>query len=102
MTKEQKKKYLQRIKVKGSSHNDGPFLRLLHRQHLLNIPFENLDIHYGKKIILTHENALHKITEEKRGGFCYEVNGAFYLLLLALGYNAKMISGAVCGDPKIN
>jgi N-hydroxyarylamine O-acetyltransferase len=32
---------------------------------------------------------------EKRGGFCYELNGLFYQLLKQLGYKVKMVSARV-------
>jgi len=33
----------------------------------------------------------------KRGGFCYELNSAFYWLLVECGYKVKMISASVVG-----
>ena len=52
-------------------------LKYLQRRHLLNIPFENLDIHWKKPIDLKGESLYQKIVENKRGGFCYELNGLF-------------------------
>jgi N-hydroxyarylamine O-acetyltransferase len=39
-----------------------------------------------------------KIVTRRRGGFCYEVNGLFYELLLALGFRVWMLSGCVRRD----
>lgn len=88
-------KYLSRIKVNQFTKPDLDSLIKLHRNHLLNIPFENLDIHANKKIILDSKNLQKKILENKRGGYCYELNGMFYLLLKELGYDVKMLSARV-------
>jgi N-hydroxyarylamine O-acetyltransferase len=93
-------KYLKRIKVNSDIKPDLETLRCLHRQHIYNVPFENLDIHLGKKIVLEKDKLLHKIIEEDRGGFCYELNGAFYELLTTAGFNVKRISAGVCDDGK--
>jgi N-hydroxyarylamine O-acetyltransferase len=88
-------KYLDRIHVKSIIKPDLETLRLVHHQHLYTIPFENLDIHSGRKIILDKEKLIHKIIDEERGGFCYELNGAFYELLKATNFNVKRISAGV-------
>ena len=74
------------------------FLRQLHRNHLLHIPFENLDIHIGNQIILDVDQIFEKVIRQKRGGFCYELNGLFYHLLVELGFQAKLLSARVIGD----
>ncbi len=91
-------KYFDRIRAKSVEKPDLETLRLLHRQHLYNVPFENLDIHSDRKIILEKDKLLHKIVDEERGGFCYELNGAFYELLKAAGFNVKRISAGVYGN----
>ena len=70
-------------------------LKYLQRRHLLNIPFENLDIHWKKPIDLKGESLYQKIVENKRGGFCYELNGLFFELLQKTGYESKRISARV-------
>lgn len=70
-------------------------LKYLQRQHLLSIPFENLDIHWKKPIDLSGESLYQKIVENKRGGFCYELNGLFFELLQKSGYESKRISARV-------
>jgi N-hydroxyarylamine O-acetyltransferase len=74
-------------------------LRSLHRAHLFTVPFENLDIHLGRKIICDEARILRKIVDQNRGGFCYELNGAFAALLRALGFQVTLLSGRVaCED----
>lgn len=88
-------KYLKRISISGISLPDYENLRILHRNHLLNIPFENLDIHLNIKIRLELQYLKEKIINGNRGGYCYELNGLFYNLLRNLGFNVKMISARV-------
>ncbi|MCC6329537.1 MAG: arylamine N-acetyltransferase [Acidobacteria bacterium] len=70
-------------------------LRLLQRKHLLTVPFENLDIHWKRPIILDTERFYEKIVINRRGGFCYELNGLFNELLKALGFQTRLISARV-------
>jgi N-hydroxyarylamine O-acetyltransferase len=72
-------------------------LKFLQKQHLLHIPFENLDIHRRRPITLDAEKFYRKIVEENRGGFCYELNGLFYNLLSEIGFHSRIISARVAG-----
>ena len=90
--------YLKRINISGIIKPDIANLRILHRNHLLNIPFENLDIHCNRKIFLEVNSLEEKIINRNRGGYCYELNGLFFHLLKNLGYNVKMISARVSNN----
>ncbi len=70
-------------------------LRLLQRRHLMTVPFENLDIHWKKPIILDVDKFYEKIVVNRRGGFCYELNGLFNELLRALGFQTRLVSARV-------
>ena len=70
-------------------------LRLLQRKHLMTVPFENLDIHRKRPIVLDIDSFYRKIVEQKRGGYCYELNGLFNQLLLSLGFATRLISARV-------
>lgn len=88
-----KKSYLDRIEIKKTDLKaDLDSLRFLQRQHLLTVPFENLDIHWKRSIVLDGNRFYDKIIGEKRGGFCYELNGLFYELLEEIGFQCKIIS----------
>ena len=87
--------YLKRINYKGELSPSLNVLKALQSAHLLNIPFENLDIHYGRKIELDLDEIFTKVMNNNRGGFCYELNGLFYQLLRALDFEVKMISAMV-------
>lgn len=88
-------RYLERIGYIGSLEPSPGVLHALHWAHMLNVPFENLDIAVKRPIILETERLLHKIVELRRGGFCYELNGAFSWLLRALGFRVRMLSARV-------
>ena len=45
------------------------------------MPFENLSIHLAAPISLDEPDLIDKIVRRRRGGFCYELNGALALLL---------------------
>ena len=90
--------YLQRIGHIGDVQPTEATLRSLHRAHLFALPFENLDIHLGRKIVCDESRILRKIVSERRGGFCYELNGAFAALLGALGFRVTLLSGRVASQ----
>ncbi|OJH35195.1 hypothetical protein BON30_39760 [Cystobacter ferrugineus] len=73
-------------------------LRALHRRHIETIPFENLDIHSRRPIVLDEAAFFEKIIRRRRGGFCYELNGLFAALLRALGFQVSYLSGRVSSD----
>lgn len=87
--------YLERIEYRGLLDPSAETLKQLQVAHLLTVPFENLSIHAGEPIILDDEALFHKIVVQRRGGFCYELNGLFAALLRALGFDVTMLSAAV-------
>ena len=89
--------YLDRIGVRRPEALDPAALRDLHHAHLLTVPFENLSIHLSEPISLDEDKLLDKIVTRRRGGFCYELNGAFALLLRALGADVVMVAARVHG-----
>ncbi|MBW1841686.1 MAG: arylamine N-acetyltransferase, partial [Deltaproteobacteria bacterium] len=87
--------YLARI---GVDHIEKPgyaYLQKLQLHHLLAVPFENLDIRQGIKIVLNKRNLYEKVVVRHRGGFCYELNGLFCWLLRNMGFSVSMASGRV-------
>lgn len=91
--------YLRRIDYHGPLDPTIATLRALHMAHLLTVPFENLDIHLGRPIVLDEAALFDKIVGRRRGGFCYELNGLFAALLRELGFDVTLISARVrCED----
>ncbi len=87
--------YLDRINYQGSTEPTAATLKALHYQHMLTVPFENLDIILGKSIVLDESAFYRKIVDQKRGGFCYELNGLFAKLLQELGFQVTLLSARV-------
>ena len=92
------RQYLDRLQVEGAGPPTVEQLAFLHEQHLLRIPFENLDIHAGVPIVLDEDAILKKILDRNRGGFCYELNTAFAWLLRQLGYTVKIFAAEVARE----
>ncbi len=90
--------YFKRIQFDLCAKTDLATLRELHKQHVFSIPFENLDIHYGNPISLEPEKLFQKIIINKRGGYCFELNGLFQLLLEHLGFQVYSASARVLFD----
>jgi N-hydroxyarylamine O-acetyltransferase len=93
--------YLERIEAERPQVLDETALAGLHRAHLMTVPFENLSIHLGQAISLAYGDLGSKIVTGRRGGFCYELNGAFALLLEALGADVVRVAARVYGDGRL-
>lgn len=88
--------YLKRISLSDTVLKPNvEALRRLQREHLLAVPFENLDIHWKRPITIDTAKFYDKIVGEKRGGFCYELNGLFNELLRSLGFKTRLVSARV-------
>src|SRR5215472_11473765 len=93
--------YLERIGAERPLILDETALADLHRAHLMTVPFENLSIHVGEAISLAESDLISKIVTRRRGGFCYELNGAFALLLEALDADVIRLAARVYGDGQL-
>jgi N-hydroxyarylamine O-acetyltransferase len=87
--------YLSRIGYRGALAPSVETLRGLHTAHMAAAPFENLDIHLGRPIVLDEDALFEKIVNRRRGGFCYELNGLFSALLRRLGFRVARLSAGV-------
>jgi N-hydroxyarylamine O-acetyltransferase len=87
--------YLERIGCSNVRASGADLLFAIHEAHLLHVPFENLSIHRGEPIELRTEWLFDKIVRRRRGGFCYELNGLFAELLLALGFEVERLEARV-------
>jgi N-hydroxyarylamine O-acetyltransferase len=90
--------YLRRIGVEPPVRPTVDALRELQLRHLQSVPFENLSVHLGEEIVLEEKRLLDKVVGARRGGFCYELNGAFGSLLAALGFDVHLLAARVYGD----
>jgi N-hydroxyarylamine O-acetyltransferase len=87
--------YLQRIGYHGPTAPTVEVLCALHRAHMMSVPFENLDIGIHRTIFCEETSFVRKVVEGRRGGFCYELNGAFAALVRELGFKVTLLSARV-------
>lgn len=87
--------YLERIGYNGPRDASLDTLRGLQLAHMYTVPFENLDIHLGRPLSLDEAALYDKIVTRRRGGFCYELNGLFCVLLGEMGFRVTMLSAEV-------
>ena len=91
--------YLERIGFDGSPSVDLATLAELQRRHMTTVPFENLDIALGtgdgERVTVDADVNVDKIVGRSRGGWCFELNGAFALLLEAIGFPVIRLGAAV-------
>ncbi|MBV8885110.1 MAG: arylamine N-acetyltransferase, partial [Chroococcidiopsidaceae cyanobacterium CP_BM_RX_35] len=84
--------YLERIAYHGSLTPCEETLYQLQRAQALSIPFENLDIFLGRPICLDPASLVTKLVKERRGGYCYELNGLFLMVLQHLGFTVTSMA----------
>lgn len=87
--------YLRRINYNLPVRPDLPTLIGVHRAHLLNITYENLDIHRGCLLTVDFDTFYVKIVEERRGGWCFEMNGLLAWALREIGFAVTLLASAV-------
>jgi N-hydroxyarylamine O-acetyltransferase len=90
--------YFERINYRGSTEASEGTLRDIHTAHTLNVPFENLDVFYRRPILLDGVSLYKKIVEERRGGYCFEMNGIFSLVLQEMGFKVTNLLARVTID----
>ena len=85
--------YLERIGAVHSKMQDEENLNRLILCHLYTVPFENLDVvDFGLVPDLKEEKIYDKIVTHRRGGYCFEQNTLFEVLLKELGYNVYPVA----------
>jgi N-hydroxyarylamine O-acetyltransferase len=94
--------YLERIAVPRPLTADTVTLHVLHRAHQLMVPFENLSMHLDEPISLAALDLIDKIVYRARGGICYELNGAFALLLQSFDCQVTRVAARVYSDDQLS
>ena len=87
--------YFARIGYSGPRAPTLDTLKALHFAHATAIPFENLDVLAKRPILLDPPVLQKKLVAQKRGGYCFEVNGLFAAVLRQLGFNVMTLIGRV-------
>jgi arylamine N-acetyltransferase len=79
-------RYLERIGIKTVRKPSEDFLQAIQLAHLTSVPYENLDLITGRAQPLSSDYLYDKIVVQRRGGYCFELNGALAWLLRSLGF----------------
>jgi N-hydroxyarylamine O-acetyltransferase len=90
--------YLDRIGITVSPTTittDLATLTELMQAHLRSVPFENLDVFHQRPVRTDLDWSIPKLVEHRRGGWCFELNGAFGALLASLGFEIRLLGAAV-------
>lgn len=87
--------YLSRINYSGDRSTSSETLHALHLCHVLAVPFENLDGYRSVPVSLEPADLFAKIVTARRGGYCFELNGLFSLLLEAMGFEVTRLIARV-------
>jgi N-hydroxyarylamine O-acetyltransferase len=74
----------------------------LQRAHLTAVAFENLDVYSGRGVRTDTDWSVPKIVAERRGWWCFELNGAFGALPEALGFSVRYLAATVLLDDRID
>jgi N-hydroxyarylamine O-acetyltransferase len=85
-------RYLARIGYDGPREPSLATLTGLQVAHLIAVPFENLHVFYRVGVRVDVDWSYAKIVEQRRGGWCYELNGCFAELLDRLGFDVDRLS----------
>ena len=70
-------------------------LETLQRAHMTAVPFENLHVFHRRGVRTSAEWSIPKIVTRGRGGWCFELNGAFGELLISLGFPVTRLAAGV-------
>ncbi len=73
--------YCHAVGYEGPLQPSLAVITALARSQLMNIPFENFDVLEGKTVSLEPEEIVNKLLYSARGGYCYELNGLFAMVL---------------------
>jgi arylamine N-acetyltransferase len=91
--------YLAHLGVDHAAPPSVDALAELQARHLDRVVFENLEIQRGRPTTVDYGESAERIVKRGRGGYCFHLNGAFGLLLEALGYEVSRRRGTVQPPP---
>lgn len=95
LTEEQIQNYLARIGYQGTVSPCLDTLKNLQIAHLTHVPYENLDILNGVALSLEPLALYNKIVLQRRGGFCFELQGLYAAVLNQLGFQTEQFAGRI-------
>lgn len=92
--------YLARIGLAKPPGTDLAALTTLQQAHLSHVPFENIDVYRRTGVRTDLGWSLDKVVTRRRGGWCFENNGAFGWLLSTLGFTVTYLGAHVLLNPE--
>jgi N-hydroxyarylamine O-acetyltransferase len=93
-------RYLQRLGYDTPPPPTLQTLQDLQLRHVSTFAFESLSTLLHQPVPIDLPSVEHKVLFEGRGGYCYELNQMFLILLQELGFDARGITGrVVMGGP---
>ena len=87
--------YLERVGLPAPVDVSADGLERLHRAQLFSIPFENFDIHLGRRLDLSPAGLFRKLVLNPRGGYCFEQNTLFQAVLERMGFDVTALAARV-------
>ncbi len=90
--------YLERI---GFDQTPRPTLKCLvaiHRAQAFSIPYENLDVQFGRRLDFDLERIFDKIVTRSRGGWCYETHILLEWALREIGFDVLTVAAGIHRD----
>jgi N-hydroxyarylamine O-acetyltransferase len=81
--------YLNRLGVHAEPPTASALARL-HRAHVERVPYETFWIHLNQAWGIDQAESTRRVATTRRGGYCFQLNGAFATLLAALGYRVSV------------
>jgi len=94
--------YFERIGYEGPREPTLAVLREIQRLQSCAIPFENLDSFVGKLVRLDSGSIEKKLIDDKRGGYCFELNTLLAEVLALLGFGVTGLAGRVLWGVECN
>ena len=87
---------LERIGIKAEPPSvDG--LARIHRAYVKVVPYETVWIHMDERWSIDPADSLRRVARHRRGGYCFQLNGALSVVLRELGYRVTRHVGGVHG-----
>ncbi len=93
-------RYLQRLQLDAPPPRTLAGLTLLQQRHNALLPFETLSCLLRDAVPIDLDSVQRKLLDERRGGYCFELNGGLLALLQALGFDAQPLSARVLLAPE--
>ncbi len=90
------KSYLTRLGLDAEKPSIEALTRL-HQAHVEQIPYETFWIHLGQKWGIDAMESFSRAATTRRGGYCFQLNGGFHMLLTHLGYRVSINPANVHG-----